>query len=110
MSAFRRSRWGVRDPAATGGLEARIAIARVLLIVGSVVALVLVAGIVLTVLGANTGNQIVKAVQDAARWLAGPFDGLFTFKSHKTEVAVDWGLAAVVYFAISRFLARLIVR
>jgi uncharacterized membrane protein len=110
MSAFRRSRWGVRDPAATGGLEARIAIARVLLLLGSAVALVLVAGILLTVLGANEGNQVVKAVHDAARWLAGPFDGLFRFDNHKTQVAVDWGLAAVVYFAISRFLSRMIVR
>jgi hypothetical protein len=110
MSAFRRSRWGARDPAATGGLEARVGIARVLLLVGSVVALILVAGIVLTVLGANAGNQIVKLVHDAARWLAGPFDGLFKLNNHKTQVAVDWGLAAVVYFALSRFLARLVVR
>jgi hypothetical protein len=110
MSTFRRSRWGVRDPGATGGLEARIAIARVVLLIGSAVALVLVAGILLTVLGANAGNQIVTVVHDAARWLAGPFDGLFTLHNHKTQVAVDWGLAAVVYFAISRFISRIIVR
>ena len=110
MSAFRRSRWGARDPAATGALDTRVAIARVLLLVGSVVALILVAGTLLTVLSANPGNQIVKAVHDAARWLAGPFDGLFRLSNHKTEVAVNWGLAAVVYFAISRFLSRVIVR
>jgi sensor histidine kinase regulating citrate/malate metabolism len=110
MSAFRRSRWGVRDPAATSGLEARVAIARVVMLVGSVVALILVAGIVLTLLGANPANQIVKLVHDAARWLAGPFDGLFKLNNHKTQVAVDWGLAAVVYFAISRFVGRVIVR
>lgn len=110
MSVFRRSRWGARDPAATGALETRVAIARVFLLVGSAVALILVAGIVLTVLGANAGNQIVKAVTDAARWLAGPFDGLFKLSNHKTQVAVDWGLAAIVYFAISRFLSRVIVR
>ena len=110
MSAFRRSRWGPRDPAATGGLDARIAIARVVLLVGTAVAVILVAGILLTVLGASPGNQIVKVVDDAARWLAGPFDGLFKLKHHKTQVAVDWGLAAVVYFAISRFVARVIAR
>ena len=110
MSTLRRSRWGVRDPAATRGLEARIAIARVVMLIGSVVALILVAGIVLTLLGANPANQIVKVVHDAARWLAGPFDGLFKVRQHKTQVAVDWGLAAVVYFAISRFISRMIVR
>ena len=110
MTTLRRSRWGVRDPAATGGLEARIAIARVVMLVGSVVALILVAGIVLTLLGANPANQIVRLVDDAARWLAGPFDRLFRFNNHKTQVAVDWGLAAVVYFAISRFISRMIVR
>lgn len=110
MSTLRRSRWGVRRPAATGGLGTRLAVARVVTVVGTVVALILVAGILLTVLGANHSNELVKAVHDSARRLAGPFDGLFKLHSHRTRVAVDWGLAAVVYFAISRFVARAVAR
>ena len=110
MSVLRGGRWGSRDPAAVSGLEVRAAVARVVLLVGTAVALVLLAGIVLVLLDANRTNEIVKVVLDAGRWLAGPFDGLFTPSSHKTEVAVNWGIAAVVYFAVSRLIARLILR
>ena len=110
MSAFRGGRWGARDPAAVGRLEARAAVARLLLLAGTAVALVLVAGIVLVFLDANRGNDIVNVLLDAGRWLAGPFDGLFRPSSHRTEIAVNWGIAAVVYFALSRLIARLIVR
>ena len=110
MSVLRAGRWGTRDPGAVGGLEGRAAVARVLLIAGTAVALVLLAGIVLVLLDANRANDIVKVVLDAGRWLAGPFDGLFTPSSHKTEIAVNWGIAAVVYFAVSRLIARLILR
>jgi hypothetical protein len=110
MSTFRRGRWGTRDTAAAGGLEARAAVARLLLLAGTAVALVLVAGIVLVFLDANRANDIVNVVLDAGRWLAGPFDGLFRPSSQKTEIAVNWGIAAVVYFAVSRLIARLILR
>ena len=111
MSTLRRSRSGIRRrPAATGGLGTRFAIARIVTLVGTVVALILLAGILLTVLGANHSNEVVKAVHDSARGLAGPFDGLFKLHSHRAQVAVDWGLAAVVYFAISRLVARAVAR
>jgi hypothetical protein len=110
MSVFRGGRWGTRDPAAVGGLEGRAVVARVLLLAGTAVALVILAGIALVVLDANRANEIVKVVLDAGRWLAGPFDGLFRPSSHKTEIAVNWGIAAVVYFAVSRLITRLILR
>ena len=61
MSAFRGGRWGARDPAAVGRLEARAAVARLLLLAGTAVALVLVAGIVLVFLDANRGTDIWAA-------------------------------------------------
>ena len=93
-----------------GAAAARASIARVVLIVGSVVALIIIAAILLVVLGANSSNQIVQAVHDAGKFLAGPFDHLFTFKRPKVELAVNWGLAAVVWFALSRLIARLLIR
>jgi hypothetical protein len=110
MSTFRSGRSGTRDPGVVRGLEARAAIARVLLLAATVVALILAAGILLIVLGANTNNDIVNVVLDAGRWLAGPFDGMFNLKNDKTEIAVNWGIAAVVYYVIARLLARLILR
>jgi hypothetical protein len=105
-----RSRWGTRDPGAVRGLEAGAAVARLALLVGTVVAAILVLGIALIVIGANRDNEIVGAALDAARWLAGPFDRLFTLDNPKTEVAVNWGIAAVVYYAIARVVARFMVR
>jgi hypothetical protein len=103
MSTYRERRYGY-------GLPARAALARLVTLVAAGVAAIIVIGILLVVLGANQSNELVKAVMDAARWLAGPFRDLFSFDSHKTTVAVNWGIAAAVYLAIGRLIARLLVR
>jgi hypothetical protein len=89
---------------------ARASIARFVILVGTVVALILILGIVLVLLEANRSNDIVQFVRDAASFLAGPFDGLFTLDSNKAEKAVNWGIAAVVWYAVGRVIARLILR
>jgi hypothetical protein len=93
-----------------GAAVARASIARAVILLGTAVLLVLVAGILLVVLGANHSNELVKAVHSAARFLAGPFDGLFTLHSHKATTAVNWGIAAVVWYALARLVARLVLR
>jgi hypothetical protein len=93
-----------------GAAVARASLARFVILVASAVALVLVAGILLVVLEANRSNDIVHAVRDAASFLAGPFDGLFTLDSNKAEKAVNWGIAAVVWYAIGRLIARVLLR
>ena len=103
MSTFRERRYGY-------GLPPRAALARLVTLVAAGVAAIVVIGILLVVLGANQSNELVKAVMDAARWLAGPFRDLFSFDSHKTTIAVNWGIAAAVYLAVGRLIARLLVR
>ena len=103
MSTYRERRYGY-------GLPARAALARLVMLAAAVVAAIVVIGILLVVLGANQSNTLVDAAMDAARWLAGPFRDLFTFDSHKTTIAVNWGIAAVVYFAVGRLIARLLAR
>ena len=103
MSTFRQRQYGY-------GLPARAALARLVTLVAAVVAAIIVIGILLVVLGANQSNTLVEAGTDAARWLAGPFRDLFTFDSHKTTIAVNWGIAAVVYLAVGRLIARLLAR
>jgi hypothetical protein len=90
--------------------SARFALARVVALIGSLVAAVIVAGILLVVLDASMRADVVEWITDAARWLAGPFHGLFNLDSEKWQTGVNWGLAAVVYFAISRVIARLLAR
>ncbi len=91
----------------TKGARARTGLARAISIVTTVVVLFIIAGIVLFVLEANRSNDIVSVINDVAEALVGPFDDLFTLDDRKAEVAVNWGLAAVVYAIIGRVLARL---
>jgi hypothetical protein len=99
-----RSRWrgGGGSSVALGGL------ARVVHLIVSIVVLIIVAGIMLVLLKANATNAIVSDVHDAARWLAGPFDGMFGFHSARVALAVNWGLAAVVYAVLGGLIARLL--
>jgi len=76
----------------------------------AVVVGILVVAILLIVLDANTSNEIVKWFHDAGSWLAGPFKNLFSIHNHKVEVAVNWGLAALVYGFVGRLIARLLAR
>ena len=88
----------------------RLTLARIVRLIGSVVAGLIVVGILLVVLDASMRTDVVEWITDAARWLAGPFHGLFNLDSQKWQTGVNWGLAAVVYFAISRVVARLLAR
>jgi hypothetical protein len=85
-------------------------LARILMAIARLVAAALVIGIVLVVLEANRSNEIVDAALDVARFLAGPFRDVFDLSDRKVEVAVNYGLAAVVYVAVASVIARLLVR
>jgi hypothetical protein len=93
-----------------GRALARASIARAVTLAATAVALVLIAGIALVALEANRSNEIVQVVRDAAAFLAGPFDGLFTLENNKAEKAVNWGIAAIVWFALGRLVARFLLR
>lgn len=79
------------------------------LLVALLVALIVV-GIALRVLDANSTNGIVRDLHDAARAVVGPFDGIFSFRHQKVAIAVNWGIAAVVYAIIGGVIVRLIAR
>jgi hypothetical protein len=100
----------IRGQRYAGSGMARVSVARAIVAIGSLVALILILGIVLTLLGANPANGIVKAVDDVARFLAGPFHGLFKLHGHKLQIAVNWGIAAIVWYAVARLIARVLVR
>jgi hypothetical protein len=88
-------------------IGARGLLVRVIQLVVSVVVLVIVAGILLVLLKANPANSIVSEVHSWARWLAGPFDGMFSFHSANDAIAVNWGIGAVVYLIVGVLIARL---
>jgi hypothetical protein len=86
----------------------RAGLARAIGLAGALVALVLVVGILLVVLGANRSNELVHWFRQAADWLAGPFNGLFHLHKHKAETAVNWGIAAAVWLILARVIARVV--
>jgi hypothetical protein len=95
-------------PRRAGGKRARMVVARAIAILVGVLVALIVLGILLIVLEANPDNAIVAAITDVAETLVGPFQELFTLKERKTEVAVNWGIAAFVYLIVGQVVARLI--
>ncbi len=87
-----------------------LAVARLIRAVTGLVVLVIVIGILLFVLGANPHNAIVSDIHDAAKWLVGPFANVFSVKGAKLNLALNWGLAALVYAVVGGFLASLAAR
>ena len=85
-------------------------LARLIMVIAGLVFIVLAIGILLIVLGANQGNAVVQAVTGAGRWLAGPFNGLFTVDGPTTSTAINWGIAAVVYLIVAALIAGLLRR
>ncbi len=85
-------------------------LARIVNLVVSVIVLIIVAGILLVLLKANASNSIVSEVHDWARSLAGPFDGIFSFRNAHTAIAVNWGIAAVVYSLVGGLIGQLLGR
>jgi hypothetical protein len=79
-------------------------------LIARILAAVLVIGILLVVFEASRSNDIVDFVLDAAEFLAGPFDDLFEPDERKLRIALNWGLAAVVYVLLGRLIENLLSR
>jgi hypothetical protein len=113
---FRGRRAGAGPGAGSGAAAAGAAygfaslVARLIWLIAVLVALVIAAGIVLIVLKANPGNSVVSTVHDAAKFLVGPFDGIFKPHDHRLAIAINWGIAAIVYLAVARLIVGLLRR
>jgi len=109
-SVGRRER-GRRGGAVAGAARAGAwSLARLVQLIATIVAAILVAGILLVVFDANRDNTIVNAVLDAAKFLAGPFDDMFKPDGHKLQIGINWGIAAAVYLFAGSLIARLLRR
>src|SRR3954471_13481022 len=107
MATIAQRRTGGAGGVARSGLWG---LARIVRLVTSVVVGIIVIGIVLVLLEANRSNEVVNALLDAGKFLVGPFENVFKLHGHKANVAVNWGLAAVVYGFVGGFVARLLRR
>lgn len=112
---FRRRsrRGGGRDAGvgatAIGGVRAFLRlVATIVRVVTGLIALAIVIAIVFKVTDANRDNSIVEFFFDLGDKLVGPFDGMFNAESRKTEVAINWGIAAAVWLFAGQIIARLL--
>jgi len=94
----------------TRGGSAALIIARIIMIVAGIIALIIALGILFVLLGANMENSIVSTVHDVADALVGPFDGIFTPDNPKLAITINWGLAIVVYLVVAKIVSGLIRR
>ena len=87
-----------------------LALSRLVRLATMIVVAVIVVAIALRLLSANPGNSIVRDIHDAGRTLVGPFANLFSIHNPKADLAVNWGVAALVYLIVGSFIARAIAR
>ncbi len=63
-----------------------------------------------SLLEANRDNAIVDLLLDAGAWLATPFEDVFSMDTRKERIAVNYGVAALVYAIAGGLIARLLRR
>ncbi|MEU6041659.1 hypothetical protein ABZ801_40345 [Actinomadura sp. NPDC047616] len=85
-------------------------LAGVVSLVTTLVVLVLAVHIVFVAFEANTGNELVRRVAGWAHDLAWQFKDVFQPANAKIEVAVNYGLAALVYLLAGRIVVGLVRR
>lgn len=96
--------------------QIRQTMAKVLRVVFLLFAVVLALGAFLIAARDNVSqsNELVKAVKAIADAIDGPFsreNGIFKFTGENAETkdaVVNWGIAALVYLAIGRYVQRLL--
>lgn len=84
--------------------------ARVVLAAASVIAFLIVLGIVFQIFNANPTNPIVSNVLDLDRALVRPFSEMFTPQSAQLKTVVNWGIGAGVYLIVGQVVARVLGR
>jgi hypothetical protein len=86
-------------------------LARAVMTLATLIAILIVLAIVLVDVGANGHNTIVKGIHEGANFFAGAFTGLITFNGHpKRAITIDWGIALVVYLILGAVIASAIAR
>ncbi|GAA2432923.1 hypothetical protein ACFPFX_28650 [Streptomyces mauvecolor] len=82
------------NPAATG-----------ILVIADITALILILWIAFFLVNANTANDVVSWVRNAADWLSGWSRDMFNIKSDTWRTVVNYGLPAAVYLLIGHAVA-----
>jgi hypothetical protein len=82
--------------------------ARLVRLAALVVCAIIALAAIFILLDANAGNWVVSHVRDWGKTLAGPFDGIFHLDSAKGTVALNYGIAIIVYAIVAGLIVRLL--
>lgn len=98
--------------AAVGTVGAGILLlARLVMTIAALIALLIAAAIVLRDVNANASNSLVKAVHDGANFFAGSFTDIIKESGHpKRAITINWGIAVLVYLIVGAIISSLIRR
>jgi hypothetical protein len=95
---------------AVGTRRAAGAVATVLRVIGLIIVAILVIHILLTVFDANPANSFATFIRDGANMFSLGLTDLFRLANPKATVAVNYGLAAVVWLVITSIVVGLVRR
>lgn len=85
-------------------------VATVLRVVGTVIVAILLVHIVLTLLDANPANSFAQLVRDLAEYFNLGLANLFLPANPKIAVTLNYGVAAIIWYAITAIVVRLVRR
>ena len=91
-------------------MKAVALIVRLVRVVVGLIAGVLVAGVLLVVFDANEDNALVDAILEVGRFFADPFRGIFELDDNKAQIALNWGIAALVYLVAGALVIAVVRR
>ncbi|MFJ6080718.1 hypothetical protein ACIQI8_04880 [Streptomyces sp. NPDC092369] len=77
----------------------------VISVIADLAALILILWIAFYLFDANTANNVVSWIHDAANWLSGWSHNLFSIDSDNWRTVVNYGLPALVYLFIGHAVA-----
>jgi hypothetical protein len=100
---------GVGLMAASAGAGAIATVARVIRLVAGIVALIIALGILFVALKASPGNTIVSHIHDWGSWLTTPFHNMFHVRGARGTLALNWGVALIVYLAVAWLITRILL-
>lgn len=100
---------GVGLMAASAGAGAIATVARVIRAVAGIVVLIIALGIIFVALKASPSNTIVSHIHDWGNWLTTPFHNMFHVHGARGTLALNWGIAILVYLAVAWLITRMLL-
>lgn len=85
-------------------------LARVVVGIAAIIALIIALGILFQILKANPRNPIVDFIDGLARFLVGPFHDMFKPRDPDARIAVNWGIGLIVYLVIAQVISSVLRR